>query len=619
MNFSQVVAEDLLQGGRNAFAVFYCATLPYKIILSWVWDKLDHETIEDFCHREDIFSKNGMKSKEKKDWLKKNAKEIKKHHLEELDVTFLHDFLPLVCHQMIAGPKNSQYKDLKEDPTTVEFSLKTVKDMRNKTFHNLKRLTDGTLINELKNSIYSCLEVAGHLYGKNNQEINDAKSLVDNKFKEIDRKSFSPNDYCRLIHDEILPKCENLIREEVENFHPLLFDCPKKDLNFLDLFQEIYLAEVGGRNNEQKIVSSHQLLKANLEKFTVISGDPGCGKTTLLRTLLIAVANKNETFCNSGYVSLPIHITCRDDRCDNLGDLLRTRFPGFFDLFDNRDILAALVKRGVIFLVDGYDEVNENSKKLVKDVISFCQNPRTYDVKCVITGRPQSINDIKRDFTRSFVNTQHFELEKLYQFEDKIRFIKGFGIATGIPTDLLLSIFEKIDSTVLSSPGLLAMFCCICFKSTKRGKSLTFNSTISVYKAIYNFYEEIIEIRLDQARSDSKESPTSEFLDIVCGYSYKLITRNKFFLSKTDYTELRRACEAENLNGIRSALSCILSPDGSTMIGQNVSYVFLHTSIQEFLAAKWILKDYDVRNHTSLLEIFNHLENIVSNEASMER
>ncbi|XP_069157987.1 uncharacterized protein [Procambarus clarkii] len=118
----------------------------------------------------------------------------------------------------------------------------------------------------------------------------------------------------------------------------------------------------------------------------LLTGEGGMGKTTLLKLILKKWVEDPAAIRHLDTVDLVFYVQCRDTHLNTFDDLLRQWLPQTlcdidvdFELF--KEIILSL---NILVLIDGYDEVNDHSEGLVKELLDLPGK----DVRLVITTRP---------------------------------------------------------------------------------------------------------------------------------------------------------------------------------------------------------------------------------------
>ena len=185
----------------------------------------------------------------------------------------------------------------------------------------------------------------------------------------------------------------------------------------------------------------------------VAVGDPGCGKTTLLRFLAYSYAYRQLPSTLQGkYVPaqdisvshetlpeehwLPVTLTCRDlldaDLNSSLIDLIQYQFQksrrGGSDIQLLTSFLEEKLQEGkVLLLIDGLDEIPTEGKRSKFAEIIADQAKIYSQTPIIITSRAVGFRNVREKFD----DFKHLNVSPL-KIEDKKRFVHSFSRHVGI-------------------------------------------------------------------------------------------------------------------------------------------------------------------------------------------
>ena len=110
-------------------------------------------------------------------------------------------------------------------------------------------------------------------------------------------------------------------------------------------------------------------------RIIFIQGPSGSGKSTLLKKIHLDILQKpgeRRNFTGSDAFQIPLLFTCKTLNCKSLPELISKEFPDVTARYKSHDVLKCTISPlKCIFLLDGLDEVNENSSQLVEDILDF--------------------------------------------------------------------------------------------------------------------------------------------------------------------------------------------------------------------------------------------------------
>ena len=303
----------------------------------------------------------------------------------------------------------------------------------------------------------------------------------------------------------------------------------------------------------------------------LVDGAPGVGKTTLCR-------NISKDWGCEGFLSeykLVVLLHLRDPRIAKA-----ERIEDFF-YHDDPDLQAEVVKQvrktsgaGVLLIFDGFDELSEEERMdrslfldIIKgEVLSQCSvlvTSRPYaseNLQCLgsIIRRVEVLGFTKEQVCKCITNTIKDETraEALVSIlRERVDIISLCYIPLNCA--ILLYVYQQLDYALPST--LTQLFEIFILNALKR--ELKLQSAHSIARRIHNLI--------------SLPSPLSNDLDHLCKLAFDGLVKDKMVFQ---YEEI----EESKLLGLMTAFKSFSST------GDNITYQFLHLTIQEFLAARWV-------------------------------
>ena len=303
----------------------------------------------------------------------------------------------------------------------------------------------------------------------------------------------------------------------------------------------------------------------------LVDGAPGVGKTTLCRKI-------SKDWGCEGFLSeykLVVLLHLRDPRIAKA-----TRIEDLF-YHDDPELLAEVVRQvrktsgaGVLLIFDGFDELSEEERMerslfldIIKgEVLSQCSvlvSSRPYaseSLQCLhsVSRRVEVLGFTEKQINECVKNTIKDET-KAKALLSILRNRVDIVLLCYIPLNcaILLYIYQQLDYMLPST--LTELFEIFIVNAIKRDVKL--QNAHSVARRI----RDLVSI----------PTPFSNDLNHLCKLAFDGLVRDKMVFQ---YEEI----EESKLLGLMTAFKSFSS------VGDNITYQFLHLTIQEFLAARWV-------------------------------
>ncbi|XP_066953154.1 uncharacterized protein [Macrobrachium rosenbergii] len=299
--------------------------------------------------------------------------------------------------------------------------MKKIKDERNSVSHEAHNMTHTDLERRLAKFqavLQETLEKTKFIFPKHSAWIDDLKA-------EIQDAVSKPLEKIREKYDPSNPQDIQRLKDEIEGFQLELSDMIQKSSeaelqwrnerfclilpydwlpqygttdpsNIMVCLPVAYDQGLNGGPYDNKSVTVYQNEILNKDKMgkefdvVIISGDAGSGKTTILRSYVEGWCKKRTDMPELSSFSFLISMEFRNHDHDNFDDYLRSLIPRTVALFPFNLVKSVVLCSKCLVLCDGYDEVNEKSRKLFEDVLALHSNNMTF----VVTTRPGDIEEL---------------------------------------------------------------------------------------------------------------------------------------------------------------------------------------------------------------------------------
>ena len=567
-------------------------TIPAVLVtlLLWGCHKNDNETFEEYINRTGrVCNKN---------WIKKciKSRTLQQTTADGYDTTLLYQLIPAVCDNILpAGTPEWEVKV--KDKSCVEYLLRKVKDIRDiKAHHDKAKLKNIDLRKDVENPLCQLLQAAGELYSKSQTEIDDEISKVKDMISKLDESAV---DYIRNSFAE-----EG--KEELKNYW--IANRTKVNLPSATPFEltrhKVFNTNIiscaegeNGKQNTKRSFPSNRLLDEVNSRCIVLQGDPGFGKSTLLKMIVddwVGINSARENFLKSTEFDMLVFVDCFQNMHESFMQFLKSLYPktlAFINLPD--DVLEeSLSHLRILFIVDGYDECSAKSRKCVHRMI---ETTKTHTNRtCLISSRPFGGADLMSHLKKCDISFKAATIEPINSLQDQEVFLEKYQSEMDPKASFeLVQTFKSLPvivRQVFISPLLLVMFC-----SMYQGdKSLVseWKSEWHIFTSFHNHILTMMKLRAEDVVNS--DIIVESIMEKISKLSLQLLLQSSNVLTEKAYVKFCKECFEKLSRDIPydSVLSCVLNMRIS--IGTlEKSWRFFHTSLQEYLAARYIVNELD--------------------------
>ena len=572
----------------------------YKLVVKWAYTD---EEIQVFLENKETGNKKDRQ------WFNNNSHKFQ-NDFKKADVTLLHELLQII------GKKISFY----ESPLNhLEFILKRFKNYRNEVQHSSHGDSKSAAISEntytdIHDDGNICLRLAGERYNIAKDVLEDAlrqlektaQAITSIKLTDRDRRlEVIKTDVNLVLKPALCRRWKTRCSEETLPFGDLVVDRR-------EVFHDVKLKRSKVNDENFVPISSSNILlprkcASKLYPSLIIEGGPGFGKTTLVKRICdeFYLSTTEEKCFNVNQFDLVLPIECRERTFSNfesyLSEVVNSEMPNFKDDPEVAEVVSHLK---CLLIIDGVDELNTNSKKLIIDIMNkFCYK----NSKFIFTSRPGESSFVRTILKKKGMAIETLTLQEIVHLNEKLTFLERYQ--KSICADGLVNTFETkhdVLGTQCSTPVSLTQFSQLykMNKSSVRNWASGCNMMTYVLELCrMKVLERINEVLI----IDSPDYITNSIIDIVCQHSLKCLHGQKLTIDANAFQEIQNDCRKLNENiPISSCLSCILQHHAS-FLHNEVSFSFPHKSFQEFLVSRIVLKKMEMNSGANFFELLQTL------------
>ena len=559
-----------------------CDKLPLILstLADWGSRKATNQNFENYLKNDKGFTDEKLKK-----MFKKDVNKLKNTSFSGFDMTFMDQLLPHLCDDIVeSGSK--EWESRSKNEAMVECQLKKLKDLRNNVMHEPEEGSiDRHFSQEVKKLATQLVENAGAKYNKDLNEVNDMKdnieklisSIRNTVMSEVEKNSFQ---YQKLIIKEGLPELKEKVK--TSNVKSPYF---KHVTGFYSL-QLSVKNTVDGVVAEETI-SCRDVFDYALERdlqIIFIEGPTGAGKSSLMRQYqadILQKENDSKILYDSKIVQVPLLFNCRSLSCTTLVDLVGQSFPGLTKKLDKLDLLEVVLSQfKCIFLVDGVDEMNNSSRVLVENILTFLKN--NSESICILTSRPHSVKIWEGKLRVEGLSHQTLTIKELETEEEQREFL-GASCTNG---ERISATYETSDLN-LQLPVFLSLYS--YFFTLNPDSVKLWTSPVHIMRETVDNGLEVAQQRLLAKKVQNCEGICRRILERISFVSFCCLSTDKFVIEIEDFrlvkTKITEECRGLGIDEM-DILTCLFPT--STRDSTTDEIEFFHKSQQEYVSAMYV-------------------------------
>ena len=574
-------------------------------VLKWGCPKTELETYEKY-----LIDSGLSRKLYKNTFAKQQREKISRNPSgDEFDITLLYKMIQRACHSL-ASPGDDMWTIT--NSTCLEYWLTCIKNSRNNLMHDLSIFTQATMVDKIENIreiLTKVMEMSGTLYSVNIGTVDQMIRRINDNLNNIRDQPFAPLD--PRSNQSLFETLKDLLRfsgaqELKQKYDSKIFFNP---LSFLDKNEchlkvsSVFVRPAIEENKDMtscRAVHFKDLLEhldiTTPDSLMILEGQPGAGKTTLLRLYMSEwIADGGDIKGLSDY-EIVLHFECRDTSIDSFTQLLLSHMPKTTSKFQKNDLKLILLSLKVMVLVDGLDELNEASQKVLKEILNI-KNSRDFTLIC--TTRPERIPEVKK-----LVSGRMKVVNMIIQgipIQEREKFVRAYHCQRkqhGIQQQDIDSLLEYLRQVpphledFLRFPLNLVMLTILWDDANSRVREIT--STTALYLETHNLLIEKLLERLMNHPSTQHMSLTqlTTKCDTFLAYMYwealRAQTDDAVFLNRSQIKVLNQLCDSLYLPAEEIFSAFLVSASNDRFITLSKEVKFPHKTLQDFYTAKHV-------------------------------
>ncbi|KAK8739058.1 hypothetical protein OTU49_017420 [Cherax quadricarinatus] len=543
---------------------------------------------------------------------------------DEFDIALLYACIENTCINL--APKG-QDDWIAGDNTKLESVCKSIKNFRNEFIHSPPSIPDdgemNTILQKLQEHLENAIKLGGDYYGRQSEVDNNIQLMRDNIAKIMNSVSLDIDSIHRYQNElkELRSKQKNIVCETGKNelfskyknlskVDPASFISGRNTLQVSKVFTRLEVARNQVNNaSYSEDVDYETLLELRTEDgsmpvITLVEGEAGAGKTTLAKLILdkwmsLKTSGISHTFHGLHNYDLVLYTEARNRNISSFIALLSVLMSQASYNLHDEDLLRSVLDLKVLLILDGLDELNTASKKLLKELFDKHVPRSNGKLRLLITTRPNMLPEIP-----SLLHNQlrvHTRLKGITQ-ENRVEFIRKLheemiNNKQSIQSTEKLVDFMKQSETRLSEhfrlPLNLTLLTYLWASDPDHVNSLT--TATDLYISLNKLIKSRLLTRLKENNgvvtlpSDKLEEKCDEFLKTLYQVSLETHSLGHIQLSFESTKILRDKCKELELP-CDDMFSAFLAVENEwTAYGYKSDLFVPHKSIMEFYAANKIL------------------------------
>ncbi|XP_063607784.1 uncharacterized protein LOC134782301 [Penaeus indicus] len=521
----------------------------------------------------------------------------------------------------------------------LESLITAVKNFRNTLMHDgfTGSQTDFMQkMEEIRKTLVVLLRTAGEAYDVDDSTITQKvqnlnlsiNKVRDDSFDGWDITSYRNENLFNLKLDMILTDGVQELRSLYSKWSrvtPVTFLFDDMQLKVDAIYTSISMVKRGpdGRNQEinyEDVIqyaqtSNTQTSLSNVAQIILLEGVAGSGKSTLAKFLMSQWVAKKTTMKGLADIDLLIYVECRNSSLTTFSHYLFSLMPETASSFMMDDLLKCVLNLRLLLVVDGLDELNENSSSFLAEIF---QLKRTVDITIFCTTRPEKVKQFWKIVPEGFQVTSlvimgvpesrridfvlkyHNEMKKTHSTIQNIE-----GLTRFLKSSSHLRDHWRLPLNLI----LVAML----WAKSSASKEDSLSTTTKLYTEFQRITKEKLVCRIRGNKKtrhlENLEEKLEKFLITLYWEALHSLRQDDIFLTDESTSRLRDACNSVGLPSEEVFGAFLMQMNIWTSNGPHTRTSFFHKGMQDFYAALFILKklNNEMINIPALIQGFQNV------------
>ncbi|XP_069937448.1 uncharacterized protein [Cherax quadricarinatus] len=646
-----VITKEENNGFRFMKALSECCRRVLHHTFCWgTPDKPATTTLDRYLHNlKPTSSANYLKLKSKDRKFDKTQKKLMNRSANgrEFDVALLCRSIKLACENV--APLSDPVWIIAS--TEMEYYITAINNMRNDAVHGPLAVTDEDYyenMRKFRELLTGCLKTSGERYGRDQDEVtkeiqrmnDDLDNIMNEILGEEDIMKYCIDDIKQIIIKDSYDKLK-MILQQITYINPVSFITDNFQLEVDKIFVDIEVKQGRRRDNNEHIdyveilslvqttsvvscvSSGRQQDSSARPQILLLEGVAGSGKTTLVKLVTDQwIQGGQGNIKDLDNYDLLLWVQCRDPTINSYHHLLHRLLPDASAKF--RNILPKIIKLcKVIIIVDGLDELNNNSRTLVKSLLLEFQN--CINTTFICTSRPETVEmfslTIPEDYDVTNAELRGIKKEHAVEFVRRTHQVITKLTNSNRNTDELVT--KVIEVTYLQEhfclPMNLTFIVYILDQELDELNIRTITQTQLYHKIHLMCQSKLLERLTTKMMNESTvQKSVEEILKIIYATSLENLSRDQLSFEEETVDELISACKKHDIP-YHEMLSAFLSLKPIwTWQGIEERYSAPHKGIQDYFSALYIVMTLKHQLQSSPLAVLNtqHPPPFVSSQPS---